>query len=219
MTVAPNIKPTCVALDFDGTLAYYIGGYAILYAMFLRRGIAEETIRQAVSRVANLGFTIALLAQELEEKTGIPLSKDNSLFEEFKAAQTTSLQLYPDSLPLIARLKNIGIPVAVVTFGNPVFQTEKVHHLGIPYDELDTVAPPRSKGDAILELFKRRGAPLIFVDDTPGQLDSVRDAGLSPSEVITVRIRRPGNHHAAEASRHPHHEITALDELAEALKI
>jgi phosphoglycolate phosphatase-like HAD superfamily hydrolase len=219
MTAIPRIKPACAALDFDGTLAYYEGGYALLFGMFLRRGIAEGIIRQAVSKVANLGFTVALLAQELEKETGVPLSKDASLFEEFKAAQTGSLRLYPDSLPVIARLKSAKIPVAVVTFGNPEFQTEKVRHLGIPYDELDTVAPPRSKGEAVTELFKRRGGPLLFVDDTPGQLDSVRDAGLSSSDVITVRIRRADNHHAAESSRYPHCEITTLEELAGSLGI
>lgn len=204
------MKPTCIALDLDYTLTHFIGGYDNLFAIFMRRGVAHEIIQEIYKETQREGFTIKLFTKKIKDKTG-ELPQETTVTAEFERWLHESLAPYPDTTAFFAQWFG-KIPIAIVTFGDPDYQKQKLGAVSLPHDIVFTIAPPHRKSEALRTLVSRYGKPIIFVDDTLEMLDSVRNDGLCVDEIITVEMRRP-DRASLKTPMYPHHRVTSLDEV------
>ncbi len=204
------MKPTCIALDFDFTLAHFTGGLHNLYAIFTRRGIAPEIVREAHLETEREGFTIARFTAQIKKRV-TELPRETAVSTEFGEWLRASLTPYPDTRAFFTRWAG-KIPLAIVTFGDPDYQKQKIGMFDLPYDSLFTVAPPRTKSEALRALIARHGKPILFVDDKPEELDAVRDDFISEDDVVTVLMRRPDSMYL-NTRRHSHERVASLYEV------
>lgn len=205
--------PRCIAVDFDSTLARFVGGKKDLFAIFIRRGISESSVKEAYEESKrNGGFTIQKLQKLIEEK--VKKAFDScAIVQEFDEWVKNTVLPYPDSIPAISRWKVLHIPVAIVTYGDPDFQKKKIAITGIPYDRLHIVTVEDGKSEELRKLLARYGQTILFIDDKPSVLDGVRENGIKENEVITVLIRRQDSPYVHDLSQHHHIEISYLDEI------
>lgn len=203
------MKPTCLALDFDGTLAYFSGGKDDLYTIFTDAGIPMTLAREAYEAVRENGFSIGKMIDYVLDKTDVVIDAD-LLFRKNMQRVQDQLHLYPDAQRFTTKIE---IPVAIVTFGDEANQQFNINKVGIVFNELHAVQSPNSKHAALKHLVETYGAPVLFVDDKASELDAVRDAGLDESQVTTVRIVRDGGEHNFQQAAHEHKTISSLDEL------
>lgn len=204
------MRPTCIAFDFDYTLTHFIGGYDNLFAIFIRRGVAREITQETYKEAQREDFTIGRFTAKIKQRLG-ELQEETTIAAEFEEWLRESLAPYPDTRAFFEQWYG-KIPIAIVTFGDHDYQKQKVSAVGLPHDALFIVEPPDRKSAALRALIRQYGKPIIFIDDTIKELDSVRDDGLGEDEVITIEMRRP-DRISLEASRYPHHRITSLHEV------
>lgn len=211
------MKVAGAVFDFDSTLSHFIGGKEGLYKIFVSRGIPDDVVRNAYEEVKkDGGFTIDRLIGNIEERA-YRRFEVNSIQVEFITWLNAAVALYSDTLVLISKLKELHIPVIIVTYGDEIFQKQKVMSSSVPYDELYIVNEEKGKAKILQQLLVRYGKPLFFIDDKPLALDLVRDSGLGESEVITIRIRRADSSHFHEKPRFQHNEIFSLLEMEDLL--
>lgn len=205
-----NIR--CIALDLDYTLSHFQGRYEGLFKIFRKRGAAEHVIQNAYRDAKTDGFTIEKLI-DLVAARGVPLDH-SPILDEFRAWLAESITLYPDALPFLERVRNaLHLPVAIVTFGHPSHQTEKIRLLKFPYDEFICTTDLRKKYKPLKELAERRGAPLLYVDDSNEELDFIHEQDPHQTEIITAHIVRPDAPHRDDTTRFAHIHISSLNEL------
>lgn len=204
------MKPTCIALDFDFTLTHFVGGLDSLYTIFTRRGVAPEIVREAHQQTERGGFTIDKFTANV--KKCVPeLLQETTVAAEFTEWLHTSLVPYPDTRSFFVRWFG-KIPLAIVTFGDPSYQKQKIDLMNFPHDSLFTIAPTYKKTEALCTLIARHGRPILFVDDKPEELDAVRDDLLSEDDVVTVLMRRPDGIYL-DTPHHNHERVASLCEV------
>ena len=179
---------SCIAIDLDATLCRFQGGKEGLFSIFVCPQASENDIREIYERVKKShGFSIAKMQRGVEEKIGKKFDTAE-VEQKFSEWLKRSLVLYPDSIPFLTNCKTCGLPICIVTFGDTQFQKQKVAALNIPYDELFVTEKENGKPRIILELIKKYGSAVVFIDDKPSELDRVRDQGKDQSDVITFPI-------------------------------
>lgn len=209
-------RPKCVAVDFDNTLAYFKGGYGnSFFPIFVQRGVPEDEVKGYYQTTKEeLTFSIKNMIFVVERETGLSLDH-GEIVGEFRVWLADSLVAYADSVRELAEWRQEDIRVVILTTGNPEFQKQKIQASGIPYDELLVVTQDGEKPGKVRELLKRygppNGPPIWLVEDDPSVLDLVREAGLSESDVVTVRLMRRESPHFLKVSKHSHVACDTLE--------
>ncbi len=209
-------KIACVALGVDYCSARFIDQKG-LPDIFVRRGVPEDDARSALEEARASGFTIDRYVELLREKHKeiIKIRDLPSIRHEFQTWFRTSLQPYDDTAKALRDMHARHAHLAFVTFGNEGFQRKKVTSLDLHRHDaaIHVVEPPRIKSGVIRGLAYVYGRTILYADDKPEDLDSIRDAGLSEQEVITVRVMRPDSPHRDIKARHVHAEVASLAEI------
>jgi len=181
----------CIAIDFDSTLAHFVGGHEGLFEIFLKRGISRENIEKAYFEAVKNGFSIEKLKENVLKMQGT-LKNEDSILEEFEKWLSSALELYPDSLPSLLRWKDLGLNIFIVTFGDPQFQRLKIKKvIGediLPSSNIVVTEKPDTKFEVLEKLTEQYGAPIIFIDDKPKELMIVKQK--LDKKVITAFIYR-----------------------------
>lgn len=207
------MKPTCLALDFDGTLAYFDGGKEDLYTIFTDQGISMSLAREAYEQIRDGGFSIGKMIDYILDKTDVVVDAD-LLFRKNMQRVQDQLHLYPDAE--IFR-ESFSLPVAIVTFGDEANQRFNIEKVGLAFDDLKTTQSPNSKHQALSELVTQYGGPVAFVDDKATELDAIRNGGLDESQVLTFRMVRDQGEHNFQQASHEHQVVSSITELLEKL--
>jgi len=128
---------------------------------------------------------------------------------------TLSEFLYPDTVDFLKKNKNHTL--ILITYGNKKIQRAKVKRCSITDYFSEVIYTDELKGEPIKRILKEKKytKPIVFVDDTPYQLDSV--SSLCPS-VEVVRIKRSGQPNSTEERCNDCHEVTNMKELSTLLK-
>lgn len=206
-------QPICVAVDFDGTLAYFKGGYDELFAIFSRRGVDPAMVRECYERTKReFGFSISAMIKVVERETGCSLNRDE-IVREFLTWLEDSLIAYADSVLRLAKWQQERIPVVILTTGDAEYQAQKVQATWMPHDELLVVAQDKEKPGKVRQLLEQYGEPILLIEDQPSVLDLVRENGLSKSEVVTVRLMRPESRYFLEKSKYSHAHCDTLEDV------
>lgn len=208
----------CVAVDFDNTLAYFKNPTEKgLFDVFRRRGVREEHIRKAYEESSVNGFSIANFMDCIAKIHG-SISDEESISQDFENWLQSSLALYSDSLSAIQNWQAAGIPVVIVTFGNPEYQRQKIKMVNISCDGVEVVSPPRRKFEVIGELLGKYGAPIVFIDDKQTELDEVR-ARFPESQVTTLLAARPDSPYRNKSAKYFHFVIGSLEKASLLLRL
>ncbi len=130
--------------------------------------------------------------------------------------------VYPDVVPFLNSMKEKGIYLILLSFGNPSWQKFKVEHCGIDYylDEKIYTEKEISKSQRVRSL-SYRFQSLVMVDNDPRELDSALEAcpGLRtfwicrPVESKEDRYLEAGRY-AEMKPIHPHPRISSLNEIS-----
>lgn len=205
------MKPKCIAIDFDYTLAHFINGYNGLFEIFTKQGIPFSLVKQTYEEVKQTGFSLSNFIQILEEKTDIILNLEN-IYTDFQTWLLETLCLYEDAKFL---QKPLNIPVVIITFGDSEFQLQKIHNMNIVCNSVHTVSCINSKSDTLNNLLQTYGAPILYIDDKASELDAIADSGIRAEDVITFHIFRKDSPYKFEKSKIPHKQINSLHQIFE----
>lgn len=212
------MQATCIAVDFDGTLAYFKEGYDDLFAIFSRRGVDPVVVKECYEQTKReFGFSISAMTSVVAGRTGRCFDAAD-ITAEFRDWLGLSLVPYSDSVVTLAQWRRRDIPVVILTAGNAEYQTEKVQATRMPHDELMVVSHEREKPGIVRRLIERCGLPALLIEDRPAVLDAMREYGLTEDEVITVRLLRQESPYVREHSIYRHHCCNTLEEVSLAIE-
>jgi FMN phosphatase YigB (HAD superfamily) len=97
--------------------------------------------------------------------------------------------VFPQSLDLLGRLKAEGWTLALLTFGDPVWQADKVTKSGLlPFFD-HVIYTPEAKITRVAE-YMAWPKPLVFVNDHGGELDALERL-LPEAKMVAVRGPKP----------------------------
>lgn len=196
---------TCIALDFDFCSATFKDGFEGLYAIFEKRGVSRAKAIELKIQAVRLGFTIATYQSLVEHTCGVLPDREN-IKQEFTKWLERTLIPYPDA-PVAFASWHTKAPIVSMTFGNDTYQRQKIKATRLPYSEICVVEPPNTKLAVIQGLLLRYGAPFVFIEDNPSELDAVRKAGIGEKSVRTVRVLRSDSPYANIPSEYKHEEV------------
>lgn len=203
----------CIAVDFDGTLAYFKRGYDDLFAIFGRRGVDPVVVRECYEQTKReFGFSISAMTAVVTSKAGRHFDA-TGVTAEFRDWLGLSLIPYNDSVVTLTRWKRQGIPVVILTAGNSEYQTQKVQATRMPHDQLIVVSNEREKPGVARRLLEHYGLPVLLIEDRPSVLDAMREHGLTEDKIITVRLLRQESPYVREQSVYRHRSYNTLQEV------
>lgn len=207
------MQTTCIVVDFDGTLAYFKGGYDELFAIFSRRGVDPAVVKECYEQTKRkFGFSISAMTAVVTSQTGCHVDAAG-VAAEFRNWLELSLIPYPDSAGMLTQWQNQGIPVVILTAGNSEYQAQKVQATHMPHDQLIVVSHECEKPDVVRQLLEHYGSPVLYIEDRPSVLDAIRECGLTEGEVMTVRLLRRESPYFHEHSAYWHHSCNALKKV------
>lgn len=200
---------TCYAFDLDFTLTHFTRGIAAMIdAVCDLIDEPREEIEALMDEVVDsaAGFSHKTFVARIAERySNVPTDEIERAICDWLDGD---LARYADTDAALAR----HAPIAIITAGNEVWQMKKISAARIEANHLFIVSPTTGKAAAIQELIDRVGAPIIYVDDRPEELDRIRDVH-SPDTVITYHIVRDDSPYRDKTSRHAHQKINTLAEL------
>lgn len=222
-----------IVVDIEGTTSRSAYVYDVLFPYatarfddWLAAHADDPAVRQIVDQVgAEIGVTDptrdqvvrALTEWVAEDRKVTPLKTLQGLIwqEGFDSGELVS-DFYPDALDALAAWHGSGLPISVYSSGSILAQRNWYAHS--PAGDLtpwisgyyDTAnAGPKREASSYAAIAAAIGAApetLLFCSDVIAELDAARAAGWQ-----VVRVRRPGEPHAAEDSAYPEvAEMTAI---------
>ncbi|MDP4007341.1 MAG: hypothetical protein Q8P55_01980 [bacterium] len=199
-----------IALDFDGTCAHFdAGGSRGWFSIFVHRGIPKAHLEDIYRRIREQGFSIKNFLDELQTKIERELDRQE-ICREFEQWLGRSLSLYTDVIPAIQEWQKAGIPIFVLSAGEPEYQMQKIKTSGIPYDRAMLMPQPLGKAEVFKKLLGVYGEPAIIIDDRSDILDETRRM-LQDRHVITAWIQRPGSEYAHGEAKFFHIKADSLN--------
>lgn len=202
-------RVAAVAVDLDGTIAHFHGprrdrGF---FRIFTNRGISETTVEKVYQEtMATIGFSIPNFLSVLSKYIEVLLSIEDAL-KEFDAWVETEFGTFPDSRSALERWKSKCTPIIVLTAGEAEYQKKKVHLADIYYNRLIIVTTSIEKVQELRAISEEYGHPVVFYDDNPRTLDTVKESGL---DVETVWVKRANDTDEAKPKLR-HRKIATLD--------
>lgn len=212
------MRVTCVAVDFDGTLAHFKGGYDGLFAIFSRRGVDPAVVRECYEQTKQeVGFSISVMISMVAGRSGCCFDAAG-VGAEFRDWLGLSLMPYADSVATLAAWRRQGIPVVILTAGNREYQAQKVQATHMPHDQLIVVSTEHEKPNAVRQLLEQYGAPILLVEDRPSVLDRMRGCSLTEKQLVTVRLLRKESPYCRENAACTHQTFETLEDVASFVK-
>lgn len=206
------VRPRCIVLDFDNTIARAGASREWVWKPFGRWGVPRDRARAAYEAVRDTqGFSITKTIRRLQrEGFRVP---QKAAEQAFWLRFRRELRLYRDTQPFLRAVRaRFHLPLMIVTYGDPVYQRAKVRLAGVRADRLILISTSDGKPAAIRKLLREFGAPLLVVDDKASELDRLR-RNFSPREVVTVRILRADSPYRRERGRYAHRTVRTLSEV------
>jgi FMN phosphatase YigB (HAD superfamily) len=119
--------------------------------------------------------------------------------------------LFPDALAVLARLRSFG-KVAILSDGDPLYQTAKIHRAGLADAVEGHVAVYPHKDEHLTELSAAFPADrFIFIDDKPTVLQKI--AAAAPFPLATIFIRQGKYARSTPPGFSPTRAFDSLSEL------
>ena len=207
----PRIK--CIATDFDFTQSHFRDPIEKgFFNIMRRRGWNDADISEVRNYAEAQGFSLEnFFKAAVLLKPKLPIGDAASIRLEFYWWLEESIELYQDARPFLEKWWG-AVPIAIITAGDQFYQRRKVNLVHPPYDELHVVSPPHRKVDVLADLLDRRGAPLLFIEDRPDELDAAL-LRLGEHNVITVLVLRPDSPYNGERPRYNHIQVRSLEEM------
>lgn len=180
-----------VILDLDYTLLDTAAVKRVLEESILPLGVSGAQFKETYADTAQAtpgkyDYSLIGHARLMHERFGI--DEAEALARLTRALDMLPSALYPDSLPFLERIAREGIPMALLTLGNPHLQEEKVAKLGIAKYFAHLFFTDGSKAEMHLDLPELPGE-WIFINDNPAEL---RDLSVRYPDAAMIRIMRPG---------------------------
>lgn len=201
---------SCLAFDLDHTLTRFNKPYETFFSLFSDQGIPLSQVRKAYEEIRQTSFfTISGLIYKMMDETDIVLDVPK-IYTGFDDWLKASVELYDDVLPLF---QQISLPTAIITLGEPLYQRKKCTLTGIQYTHFFTTEKLGTKAIALQELLTLYPAPLLYIDDSVSELNAIRDAGISTSDVHLILLDRKEKPQQADNSRFNHRVIHSFYEL------
>jgi len=204
------VNVRCIAIDFDYTVAHFSDpAEKGLFDIFRRRGVDEITIIKVYEDVVRRGFSIDKFAREIETcNADLDLSDMTVIRQEFDVWLKNALELYEDTLPAMEQWRKLGIPIVFVTAGVSEHQLRKITLVGIPYDDVRVVSPPKRKSEVLEQIVDRYGSPVIFIDDKVDDLQETQKR--LDKKVVAVHIYRSDSPYKEKHKDHSGPRILSL---------
>ncbi len=180
---------SCIAIDFDDTLASLEGGKGALLGFFAKSLPFEEVVSvyQEI-RVTPEGFSPQRLIEKILEKNPSIHCDKEELLREFAEWLRVSLKLFPEVYEVIEKWRK-KVPVVIVSAGNEVFQREKITFTKVPHDACYVTAMGK-KTEVIAQLLNIYSSPIAFIDDKRDELQVVKDDKRLVDKVRLVLLDR-----------------------------
>ncbi|MDD4988913.1 MAG: HAD family hydrolase [Candidatus Pacebacteria bacterium] len=187
-------KVTCIALDFDETLAFIDSSREEFFGTWEKRGVPKEIGEKAYKEIHDgEGFSYTGMKKALKN---YGYDMDESFEKELWARLEKGLRPFKEAKETIERWMN-KCPVVVITAGDDSFQKEKIQRTGFSHLPL-IITKFRKKAEAIQTLLKKYGAPIVFIDDKISELTSIKEADFSKKDVILILLDRAGKNKKSE---------------------
>jgi FMN phosphatase YigB (HAD superfamily) len=183
-----------IVFDFDDTLF----NTAQLWQDWLDElegcGVDRADAVETGERLFGVGFSLYEHGEQMGLQ-GDELDQLVSDFEEHTRQQSDQL-LYKDVERCIKKWGEEHT-FSILTFGHAEYQHSKIEAAGLNelIDDIRIAMPERTKATQIAEMLQEIDKPIVFVDNSPRELQSVMDLGLA---VSLVRMRRNGGRHSDE---------------------
>lgn len=209
-----------IVVDIEGTTSRSTYVYDVLFPYatvrfdeWLAAHADEPAVREIVDQVgAEIGVVdptreevvLALTEWVAQDRKITPLKTLQGLIwqEGFDSGELVS-DFYPDALEALAAWHGCGLPISVYSSGSVLAQRNWYAHSPAGdltpwisgYYDTANAGPKREAASyaAIAAAIGADAATLLFCSDVVAELDAAREAGWQ-----VVRVRRPGESHAAE---------------------
>jgi FMN phosphatase YigB (HAD superfamily) len=200
-----------IVLDFDGTLYHTERLWNSWLDRLVDQGIDRDEATEIGEKLFGIGFTL----REHAEQSGIAGGDLDEIVSEFEQwVEEEGDQLVFGDVKEFIKENEKDHTFSILTFGEPDFQHFKIEAAGLDeyIDEINIAVPERRKGVQLKE-FLAEHEDIVFVDDNPRELESIRDAGVG---VKLVRMVRKDSRHTIES--HPEdgeawQTVTKLSEI------
>jgi putative hydrolase of the HAD superfamily len=205
--------------DLDGTLWDRDGAVELIFRSQhrafpeLARIPGDRFVARAVA-LDNRGLrTKREVYQQIVNEFGLPLSLVNALHADFRARYHDVHALFPEVVPTLRRLAELGLKLGIITNGNASHQEPKIVGLGLA-PLVDTILISGTEGvrkpdPAIFERALQRlgitaDAAWFVGDNADVDVRGAKEAGM------TAVLRRSS---WSTSATHATHVISTLDEL------
>ncbi|MEM4245708.1 MAG: HAD family hydrolase [Candidatus Bathyarchaeia archaeon] len=139
--------------------------------------------------------------------------------EAYSETSRAYLQPYPDTIPTIVRLRDVGCKIGAISSGNPVKQWQKLIKLGVQHlfhhvlisEEIDEITVNKKVFQQLIQGLNTSAKETLFVgNEAHEEFQVANDLGLT-----TVRIRRGAARieEPRSTAAQPRHVISCLSDL------
>lgn len=198
--------------DFDDTLTNTTKYWNFWLDKLEGAGVSRERAIETGSRLFIERFTLTghMNALNVSETVAAVLLKEM----EDHVKEFGKSYVFPDVYPFLSQ-HNTNHSFSLLTYGDEANQQWRVMESGIGsyFIPVRIAGPDKHKVEFLSEILKTISTPIIFVDDSPNELNPVVDAGLP---IKLYRIVRPGAKHdyVHERDNVAWTRITSIDEIS-----
>jgi putative hydrolase of the HAD superfamily len=204
-----------VTVDLDDTLFaqadWLAGAWLSVASAAVRAGLPAGPFHAALLECAAAGSDKGGIIDRALAAVGVGPARiaemTPRLVEAFSGWAPAALALYPGAADALVRLRSAGLPIAVITDGNPRIQRAKISALGLSAlvdhvvvsDELGGRAARKPHPAAFLRALALLGVPAedtVHVGDRPAK----DVAGAAAAGLRCVRVRTGEYAHVADES-------------------
>ena len=151
------------------------------------RDVFQKTYTETVTgEQGTYNYELARHAAFMHRDSGV--DESIILAELHAALDTLPTLLFEDSIPFLKKLRERGDKIALLTFGNPKFQEEKVLRLNIS-EYFDTFIFSEHEKSSAAFNFEDGPESWVFINDNPNEIRALREK-FPTSRMI--RIKRQG---------------------------
>lgn len=205
-------KPTCIAFDFDRTLGNTQDSEDGFFEVIGEKGVSAEDIEYIKKDFQEVRFNRYDFIEALSKRAGCTLD-NRAIIDEWLENHYFA---YDGALEFINAHKN-RIPIHIITFGDEYTQKKKIEVAGMDSVEAHITGAVGAKGVVLRQLLHTYGAPVLFVDDKPGELDAVQDE-YSHREVITAFFDRPNPYGVTHEMQKHHVRLKSFQDIEKMLQ-
>ena len=178
-----------IIIDFDDTLFDTVSMKEDLLALFARFGMSAEkfweTYRASYFRndlaSYNLWHHVDIACQQFSN-----LDK-KSLLTEAEAFFKNGRYLLAGVMDFLNELRNLGVPLILLSLGDAEFQKQKVESVGVAKFFNEVIFTGRKKVDAIQPLIKEANGDIIFINDKINETREVVALSIQIKPILRVK--------------------------------